>query len=184
MDTRSVETTIVGVRICKFVTHSEVNKSISQRQTNFYRFSEIISIRVHRLSEVNAATLKFNSTFLRGSFDYYSLQLAHVWGSQRRLEDFRYDYECRRWMRRVFDSSRSLLFKPLSSQGGLWAFNEWILRAKLWSNLWVNLWALINKSTYESNIRLNKAIRNISRTTDQAIISNQNTLVAKQNETQ
>ena len=117
MDTRSVETTIVGVRICKFVTHSEVNKSISQRQTNFYRFSEIISIRVHRLSEVNAATLKLNSTFLRGSFDYYSLQLAHVWASQRRLEDFRRDYECRRWMRRVFDSSRSLLFKPLSSQG-------------------------------------------------------------------
>ena len=62
-------------------------------------------------------TLKFNSTFLRGSFDYYSLQSAHVWASQRRLEDFRCDYECRRWMRRVFDSSRSLLFKPLSSQG-------------------------------------------------------------------
>ena len=28
---------------------------------------------------------------------------------------------------------------------------------------------------YKSNVRLNKAIRNISNTTDQAIISNQNT---------
>ena len=37
---------------------------------------------------------------------------------------------------------------------------------------------------YKSNIGLNKAIRNTSNTTDQSIISKQNTLVAKQNETQ
>ena len=37
---------------------------------------------------------------------------------------------------------------------------------------------------YKSNIGLNKAIRNMSNTTDQSIISKQNTLVAKQNETQ
>ena len=37
---------------------------------------------------------------------------------------------------------------------------------------------------YESNVRLNKAIRNISSTTDQSIKSNQYTLVAKQNKTQ
>ena len=40
------------------------------------------------------------------------------------------------------------------------------------------------KSTYESNVRLHKAIRNISDTTDQAMISNQNTLVAQQNKMQ
>ena len=37
---------------------------------------------------------------------------------------------------------------------------------------------------YESNIGLNKAITNMSCTTDQSIISNQNTLVTKENETQ
>ena len=37
---------------------------------------------------------------------------------------------------------------------------------------------------YESNVRLNKAIRNISSTTDQSIKSNLYTLVAKQNKTQ
>ena len=35
----------------------------------------------------------------------------------------------------------------------------------------------------KSNIGLNKAIRNMSGTTDQSIIFKQNTLVAKQNET-
>ena len=50
----------------------------------------------------------------------------------------------------------------------------------------------IHEGTYEhsyqlrhkSNIGLNKAIRDISSTADQSITSNQNTLVAKQNETQ
>ena len=37
---------------------------------------------------------------------------------------------------------------------------------------------------YELNVRLNKAIRNISSTTDQSIKSNLQTLVAKQNKTQ
>ena len=36
----------------------------------------------------------------------------------------------------------------------------------------------------KTNIGLNKTIRNTSSTTNQSIISNQNTLVAKQNETQ
>ena len=36
---------------------------------------------------------------------------------------------------------------------------------------------------YGSNIKLNKDIRNMIRTTDQVIISNQYTFVAKQNET-
>ena len=37
---------------------------------------------------------------------------------------------------------------------------------------------------HKSNIGLNKAIRDISSTADQSITSNQNALVAKQNETQ
>ena len=37
VDTRSVERTVDRVRICKFVTHSDVNKSICQRQSNWYR---------------------------------------------------------------------------------------------------------------------------------------------------
>ena len=42
-----------------------------------------------------------------------------------------------------------------------------------------------HEGTYEhSNIRLNRDIRNMSSITDQSIISNQNTLVAKPNETQ
>ena len=54
---------------------------------------------------------------IRLFFEEVSIITRCVWASQRRLEDFRYDYECRRWVRRVFDSSRRLLFKPLSSQG-------------------------------------------------------------------
>ena len=37
VDTRSVERTVDRVRIYKFVTHSDVNKSICQRQSNWYR---------------------------------------------------------------------------------------------------------------------------------------------------
>lgn len=37
---------------------------------------------------------------------------------------------------------------------------------------------------HESNLRLNKAARDISSSTDQSIISNHNTVVAKQNERQ
>ena len=37
---------------------------------------------------------------------------------------------------------------------------------------------------HESNVRLNKAIRNISSSTDQSIVSDHNTVVAKQNERQ
>ena len=42
-----------------------------------------------------------------------------------------------------------------------------------------------HEGTYEhSNVRLNRDIRNMSSITDQSLISNQNTLVAKPNETQ
>ena len=34
------EQVLLGVRICKYVTHSNVNKSICQRQTDWYRISE------------------------------------------------------------------------------------------------------------------------------------------------
>ena len=37
VDTRSEERTVDRARICKFVTHSDVNKSICQRQSNWYR---------------------------------------------------------------------------------------------------------------------------------------------------
>ena len=37
VDTRIVETITVWVKICKFIAHSEVNKSICKRHTNKYR---------------------------------------------------------------------------------------------------------------------------------------------------
>ncbi|RMX49218.1 hypothetical protein pdam_00005818 [Pocillopora damicornis] len=77
-------------------------------------------------------------------------------------------------MRRVFDSSRSLLFKPLSSQG---------VCEPLMSKSYARSFDQTYELTYEHS-SAKVPIRNISRTTDQAIISNQNTLVAKQNETQ
>ena len=88
-------------------------------------------------------------------------------------------------MRTVFHSSRRLLVDPPSS----WGFvnsepfsSESHERNFEWT--FERTYEHSYQQNYESNVSSDKTTRNISRKTDQFIISNENTLEAKQNETQ
>ena len=83
-------------------------------------------------------------------------------------------------MRRVFDSSRRLLINPLSSQGGGGVINSEPVTSDCNERTYEHSYQL----NYESNVSSEKTIRAVSSTTDQFIISNENSLGPKQNETQ
>ena len=92
------------------------------------------------------------------------------------LKDFRCEYEhwMRRvlgWLPRVFDSPRRLLVDLPSSQGVYkwWAFYEWFYERTYEHSY---------QPKYESNVS------SISSTTDQFIISSENSLEPKRNKTQ
>ena len=103
--------------------------------------------------------------------------------SQNWLKDWRCHNE--HWMRTVFHSSRRLLVDPPSS----WGFvnsepfsSESHERNFEWT--FERTYEHSYQQNYESNVSSDKTTKNISRKTDQFIISNENTLEAKQNETQ
>ena len=128
VDMRSVEMTIRMSRICKCVTHSDVNKSICRRQTNWYRSNNARS----------ALFWEFGSTCM----------CSWNW-----LKDWRCDYE--HWMRSVFHSSRRLLVDPPSSRGVYKILN--LLRVNLTSETLSEPMST-HQQNYESNVSSDKTL--------------------------